>query len=311
MVLDFKEIPQANKGDGLQDTFELFARDFLEYIGFKIIQHPDRGPDGKKDLIVEEKIAGVATEKSIRWLVSCKHYAHKGASVKDADEINISERLNQHNCQGFIGFYSTLPSSGLSGLLSRLPYQIVFDHEKIESMLLKDLEGQKLASRYFPVSIKNYLIENPEPAKIFSGECEIICEYCNKNLLTEESGIYVLMKEQENIDDIDYFHQENHHYEKIYFACKGNCDDTCRDRYQRVGLRDAGWNDIDDLKNPFLWIQRNMAFFNSLKDGETYSDEAFEKIKKLFINTYPLISRHPTSKENERLQQLMRYGMIY
>lgn len=29
MVLDFKEIPQANIASGEQDTFELFARDFI------------------------------------------------------------------------------------------------------------------------------------------------------------------------------------------------------------------------------------------------------------------------------------------
>jgi hypothetical protein len=28
--LDFKEIPQANLASGEQDTFELFAREFLE-----------------------------------------------------------------------------------------------------------------------------------------------------------------------------------------------------------------------------------------------------------------------------------------
>ena len=33
--LDFKEIPLANLADGEQDTFELFAREFLELFGFK------------------------------------------------------------------------------------------------------------------------------------------------------------------------------------------------------------------------------------------------------------------------------------
>jgi hypothetical protein len=54
MLLDFKEIPKANEGSGLQDTFELFGRDFLEDIGYQIIQEPDRGADGRKDLIVGE-----------------------------------------------------------------------------------------------------------------------------------------------------------------------------------------------------------------------------------------------------------------
>ena len=53
MILDFKEIPQANKGDELQDEFELFARDFLEFIGYKIIAVPDLGADGQKDFLLE------------------------------------------------------------------------------------------------------------------------------------------------------------------------------------------------------------------------------------------------------------------
>jgi len=41
MILDFKEIPQANKGGGLQDTFELFTRDFLQLLGYRIIESPE------------------------------------------------------------------------------------------------------------------------------------------------------------------------------------------------------------------------------------------------------------------------------
>lgn len=32
-IIDFREIPQANKADGKQDSFELFAREFLHAIG--------------------------------------------------------------------------------------------------------------------------------------------------------------------------------------------------------------------------------------------------------------------------------------
>ncbi|MEG7414448.1 hypothetical protein V6E00_06255 [Serratia marcescens] len=50
-VLDFKEIPEAHKATGLQDTFELFSRDFLGFLGYKIISDPDRGADGGADII--------------------------------------------------------------------------------------------------------------------------------------------------------------------------------------------------------------------------------------------------------------------
>ena len=48
MILDFKEIPKANDANGHQDTFEFFARKFLEMMGYTIIQDPSRGPDKGK-----------------------------------------------------------------------------------------------------------------------------------------------------------------------------------------------------------------------------------------------------------------------
>ena len=40
-ILDFKEIAQGNLMNGNQDEFELFCRDFLEFIGYHIISEPD------------------------------------------------------------------------------------------------------------------------------------------------------------------------------------------------------------------------------------------------------------------------------
>lgn len=189
MILNFKEIPQANQGDGLQDTFELFSRDFLEVLGYEIIQHPDRGADGKKDLIVQESRIGVSGVSHIKWLVSCKHYAHSGKSISDTDEPNILDRVTVHECDGFIGFYSTLPATSLGrnfeGLQNRIEIQS-YDRERIEKTLFESPQGLKLASRYFPESFKKYSLENPKPAKIFSDELTINCEYCNSNLLEEE-----------------------------------------------------------------------------------------------------------------------------
>jgi len=138
-VLDFREIPEANKNSGKQDTFELFARDFLEYLGYSIIHGPDRGADGGKDLIVKEIRKGVGGETKVKWLVSCKHKAHSGSSVGVNDETDIADRVKANSCTGFIGFYSTLPSSGLTkkleGLKDRIEYQI-YDSEKIEKKFI-------------------------------------------------------------------------------------------------------------------------------------------------------------------------------
>ncbi len=195
-AIDFKEIPEAHRGGGLQDTFELFARDFLAYIGYKIEEYPSRGADGGKDMLVIEHRIGVGGETLVRWLVSCKHKAHSGSSVSSEDDFNIRDRIGAHGCSGFIGFYSTLASSGLSGILKGLSKEFemqIFDREKIESYLLKSPDGLLIAKRYFPKSLNVWLRDNPKPAKIFSIPPTLNCKHCGKNLLKPPlSGIIVL-----------------------------------------------------------------------------------------------------------------------
>ncbi|MGL4668724.1 MAG: restriction endonuclease, partial [Saezia sp.] len=157
-VLDFKEISEAKGGGDRQDNFELFARDFFAYKGLKIIEEPNRGADGGKDLIVEETRYGAVGSSTLRWLVSCKHYAHSGSSVSPQIEFNIRDRVEKEGCHGFIAFYSTLPSASLSNILNglkKIEVQI-YDYEKIEAELLKSIEGKTIAQRYFPGSFKQY-----------------------------------------------------------------------------------------------------------------------------------------------------------
>src|SRR5207248_3034358 len=79
-VLHFTEIASPASG-AERDNFEMFACEFLECLGFRTIIGHDRGPDAGRDLIVEEVRTGIAGETRVKWLVSCKHKAHSGASV--------------------------------------------------------------------------------------------------------------------------------------------------------------------------------------------------------------------------------------
>lgn len=164
-AIDFREIAAGNRGGGKQDTFELFARDCLEFLGFHAVSSPSRGADFGKDFIVEEVRRGAGGETIVRWLVSCKHFAHSGGSVSPADEQNIRERVESHRCGGFIGFYSTLPSSGLSHLLDGLKDVIdvqIYDGERIEGYLLESPAGVHLAQRFFPQSIEQWKLRTLE-----------------------------------------------------------------------------------------------------------------------------------------------------
>lgn len=298
MILDFTEIPQANKGGGLQDTFELFTRDFLQLLGYRIIESPDRGADGKKDLIVDEILPSSGV--TLRWLVSCKHYASSGKAVSDSDEINISDRLKQHGCHGFMGVYSTLPATSLAGVLNGQKHHCVFDRERIESILLSKPGGLEIAARYFPESYKKYLIENPLPADIFGKLEPLQCAVCRRNLLESDvPGLYAWLPQQGS---------GKLKYAGIACICKGECDKKYFS--QNGSIKDAGWEDIEDLKNPTLWLRNLMAFMNECREENNYSDKAYKEMKMLFITTFPYIARHLTQKEQDQVDDLMQFELF-
>lgn len=111
-------------------------------------------------MIVEEERLGPGGTNMVRWLVSCKHKAHSGASVTPNDEQNIRDRLGTHRCQGFIAFYSTLPSSGLGQTLNALRPNFEYlqlDSEAIERKPLDSPRGRILAARYTPRTFNSWI----------------------------------------------------------------------------------------------------------------------------------------------------------
>lgn len=166
-ILDFKEIPPPTTRKGKKsndlDAFEKFAEEFfVEVKGAKLLERCSRGADGGIDLKIEYK--------GEMCLVSCKHYAHSGESVRnevtDAGLINL---LIRHKCKKFIGFYSTITSSNFYKIISEnfkddneavklcgLSYELYFSSD-IESAMLNvnNPRGWLLAMRYFPNSYIN------------------------------------------------------------------------------------------------------------------------------------------------------------
>lgn len=300
-VFDFKEIPTAAAGS-TRDQFELFAREFLEFLGLKVLVGPDRGPDAGRDLIVEERRTGIAGETRVKWLVSCKHKAHTGAAVSPDDEPDIHDRVRTHGCNGFLGFYSTVPSSGLAAKInaSGLPFEVqVFDAENIERQLLSSSQGTGIAKRFFPVSLDKWRKEHPAPAKLFSEEPELSCAYCGKNLLEPAPhGIVVLWTTTARNDK-----GVKERTELVYWCCKGKCDAVLNRKHYRKGIID-GWEDIPDLIIPLTYIRWVMTIFNEFHRGMSYSDEALENMKTLLLNIFPLIARDMTADEKERIRGL-------
>ncbi len=306
MLINFNEIPQANLGNGLQDTFELFCRDFLEEIGFEIIQHPNRGADGKKDLIVIEIREGVTGKSYIKWLVSCKHYSHSGKAVSQDDEPDILDRVRAHDCQGFLGFYSTIPTSSLNSKLERLKDKMefqIYDKERIEKKLLGFSKGIKLAKRYFPNSIKNYLNNNPKPVRIFQENTTVSCEHCGKNLLNIKNGMMVFLVKHIPDTNNDFGFVESDKKD-VYFSCKGICYNILNNKFENHGLFEVGWQELDDLLIPTIYLKNIIAFIHELSEKKIQSN-IITKMKDLYINIFPHISRELTDIEKEKLKFLV------
>ncbi|MFQ3576854.1 MAG: hypothetical protein SNJ77_10505 [Cytophagales bacterium] len=125
-AIDFSEIPFIDR-----IKWEMFARDFLEISNFTIMTEPSEGPDGGMDLIVESLEINLDKTEKIRWLVSCKNKGKSNKAVGVSDELNIRDRIADFNCDGFIGFYSTWPSTALYSRLQKVGIYKVFDCTKI------------------------------------------------------------------------------------------------------------------------------------------------------------------------------------
>lgn len=304
-ILNFKEIPEAHKATGEQDRFEFFARDFLEFMGYKIVVSPDRGADGGKDLIVEEKRTGIGGETIIRWLVSCKHQAHSGSSVSANIESNIGDRIEVHGCQGFLGFYSTLPSSGLSTNLQgyRTKFEVqVFDREKIEKELVYSGEGLKIVERYFPKSFKSWKKESVQPVQLFLTPPSLKCKVCGKELFDQDDkGIIttweIFKSGVKNPKKIEY----------VFWTCRGHCDRILSDTIhsERDDLLDR-WEDISDVMIPTTFFKWTMVIINQLHDGYVYSTDAIENYKDFLLQISQYISRELTEEEKKRIEVLKR-----
>ena len=205
--VDFREIPQGNISNGDQDAFELFARDLLEAIGFKIIKGPARGADDRKDLIVSEIREGRLGKTEVRFLVSCKHFAHskqETKSVGNNQEPDIVGRLRNNGCKGFIGFYSTIASEGLLRELNNskennpndLEDLQILDKAKIVTLLHENKKTLGLYKRYFPISFKSNRAHEMDSG-LYAYKPEILCKICRKNLLEDMRGNIISLVENE------------------------------------------------------------------------------------------------------------------
>lgn len=304
-LVDFKEL--SNDGE----QWELFARDFLAEQGFYIEVPPDRGPDGGKDIVITEQLKGALGKYEFKWIVSCKHFANSGRSVTEKDEINIRERLESFQADGFIGFYSTVASSGLNSRLTQLRQQgkikdyKIFDHRLIENYLLR-VGYSKILMRYLPESYKII-----KPLHLLTEEyIPLKCELCGKDLLHDLQNeehqsviVEVLTWTGDITETTKYF------VEDIYWACKGSCDRLQEQKYSKNSNVLTRWNDLSDLVIPTLFLRWLNTFFEKARRGEhIYSDKAANKKHYATLAIAQKTLREMTEKEFNRANALIAIG---
>jgi hypothetical protein len=292
-MIEWKEIP-----DG--DTWELFARDFLVELGFVIEIGPGRGADGGRDLLISEQLRGTLHSRRFKWLVSCKHFAVSGKSVSPTEETNITDRLHHHSADGFMGFYSTMPSASLVERLKQYAengdieaYEF-FDHKKLEGRFV-DTGLSKLAFRYFPESYRRM-----RPIQQLLGELvELKCDVCDADLLTPSVlvpfGAIIVWATPK----VSFTHKEpsGTTYEKLFVVCKGRCDKTLEDRLDKTGLT-TEWEDIGALCNPLLYLKNMLTYMNMLREKRyKISDDAHKRMKDIYMALAQRTLREVTAED--------------
>jgi hypothetical protein len=264
------------------------------------------GPDGGKDLLVVEEIAGKIGRYRLKWVVSCKHFATSNRAVNEADEINIIERVQHFAADGFIGFYSTVASCGLNSRLHALrenrsirDYRI-YDHKAIENVLVT-VGFSHLMMRYLPAS---YTVVKPLHL-VGDSYSPLACEICQKDLLTESFH-------ESHAGNIIYAYRydESHIkptlYEGVYVACKTPCDERLAHRLKGLGLM-TSWKDIGDLLIPVEYLRFVFAVMNRIrgKDDE-YTDSAYKQEIDILCSIAQKVLRHTTERERNRYLELLQ-----
>lgn len=299
--MDFTEIPAAHVASGEQDRFELFARDFFEQVfEFQILSEPSRGADGGKDILFVEQQVGTLSSGTIKWLVSCKHKAFSGNSVTPDDERNILDRMEQFGADGFIGFYSTLASSGLNNRLNsykgRFRIQI-FDKEKIESYILGN-KRYELFKRYFPKSYRNWMIGEKKitPTPILKYYKPLKCSVCGTDLLSSEHEDHGIIGFAIN--------PQTHKYYQCYAACRGDCDFKKKAYYSSNGIYTA-WNDINDLLIPAIYLQKLYVIIYQLQNSKSqFEGTALGDYKSFLLAISQYVFRPQSEEEQKRIDDL-------
>lgn len=299
-IVDLSEIPGSTGDEPDPDQFELFARDFLRALNFRILEGPGRGADGGRDMLVEEALTGRIFSASRKWLVSAKHFAHSGRSVGDRDEPDPIGRVRKFRASGFLAFYSTIPSSGLDRTLSQIRSEIeveVLDRGVIATQLVSNPELRNVFKLYLPTSFSTWCHNCRPVADLFREPASLTCRRCGRDVLLAEDAIVV---EAYRCPGPGYYRRV---ISDVYCACKGECDQALE---KAAGDVLTSWEEISDLRIPLVFLRWVAATLSRMQRGDdVYTNDAHYRHMELVLSIAQTVVRDPSIEQKERLEELL------
>lgn len=125
------------------------------------------------------------------------------------------------------------------------------------------------------------------------------CELCKGDLLNnEDTGLYVLVKDPQKNRIVD-----------LYLSCKGGHDKSLERAYNEKGYT-TEYYELGDMKNPILWVINVMQLLTRLQKEHNFTNDAFEKYKKVLWETFPYICRELNEEEVQRFRTLQQFDAL-
>lgn len=194
------------------NEWEWFAQDVLFHLGFMVHVGPSEGVDDGLDMIVERG--------DIKYLVSCKHNHKTRKNVGAREESDIRDRVEQHDCKGFIAFYSVGATTGLKKKLLALKssnLDIIEIYLDDVLNIVPSMRGFTL-QKYFkrPQEMHHHLVQEAQykPLRCMNEEC-------GKDLISNEQIPWSMAG----------FHVDDDKKIHFFYGCKKCVADYCNHPY--------------------------------------------------------------------------------
>jgi hypothetical protein len=220
------------------------------------------------------------------------------------EEQDITTRLEAFKAQGFLGFYSTIISAGLSTRIRQLSDKYephIMDGAMIERSLLSDERLRSVFEQHFPVSFREYMDYYRQPHNVLTEYLPLSCHHCQTDLLTSDPwrGVVNVWFRDPGDEGQDVWELVN-----VVPSCKKECDYVAEEKARRAGCT-TKWEDLEDLRIPSVFLNWVLKTVRDLHTGqEKFSEEGLEAFLDFTARMSQAVLRPTTSEQFDRKARL-------